>query len=149
MHLEELQTRIATSQLNTLIKAARDYLAEGRPLSSLNPVEARRLGLLPSFWVPEGGLGIFNPSASTQSGVTPNGLTLTGLNNGDVLLGVIASREVVRELASKYRRYSKLLDIVPLASVRAAGTEQQWILLLVYDRARLSRAAEQISMRCD
>jgi hypothetical protein len=147
--LEELQMRIASSQLNTLIIAARNYLAAGLPLANLNPAEAGRLGLLPPFWVAEGGLGIFNPSASPRSGVTLNGLTLIGLINGDILTGVVASQKVVRALAAKYRPYSKLLDLVPLAFVRGSGTEAPWMLLLVYDRAGLGRAAAQICMSRD
>lgn len=147
--LEELQKRIASSQLDTLIIAASNYLAARRPLGDLNPLAARRLGFLPPFWVPEGGLGIFNPSASTRSGVTLNGLILMGLNDGDILTGVVASQKVVRSLAAKYRHDSKLLNVVPLASVRGSGAEAPWILLLVYDRTGLGRAATEICMSRD
>jgi hypothetical protein len=125
--LSELETRIATAQMDTLTVAAQKYLSSGRPASNLNLVEAQRLRLLPPHWV------VLDPSGGTQ-----NSLVLKVTNDGNVLVGVVGSREVIQGLAGKYRPKAKKVEIAALAQIAAFAEHVGWILLVEYNRAQLA-----------
>jgi hypothetical protein len=72
-------------------------------------------------------------------------LVLTTLRNGDTLLGVIASQEVLQALGVRYRSYAKALEISPLAPSMLSTGDTRWILLLEYDRAQIALAAAKIT----
>jgi hypothetical protein len=128
-----LEMRIADIQLGALIHAAAQYIADGHPLPDLNPVTAQRLGLLPPRWI--SGVGIFDLHAPIH-----NGLVLTSTNNGDVLVGVIATYEIVSALADTYRPFAKKVEISPLIGIAGWAESSRWILLLDYDRSGLTSA---------
>ncbi len=136
----KLGQQMATAQLDTLIKAADEYLSTGHPLSDLNPVEVQRLGFLPPHWV--GGTGIVNPKWSLQ-----NGLMLSSWSNSDIVLGVIGERETVEHLAATHRPYAKEAAVSPLISTMAWAESTRWILLLEYDRGRLASAAAMMGRK--
>jgi hypothetical protein len=130
VNLNELGTHIATAQMDTLTIAAQKYLSSGRPASELSPLVAQRLHLLPPHWV------VLDPSGRTQ-----NSLVLKVTNDGNVLVGVVAAREVIQSLPGKYRREAKQVEIAPLAPI-AVSESVGWILLVEYDRPQLARAAD-------
>ena len=136
--LRDLETRIATAQLDTLIVAAAKYLSAGNRPSDLNPGAVQRLGLLPPYWV--SGTG-----QADLSGPVQNSLVLMTLRNGDTLLGVIASQEVLQALDVRYRPYAKALEISPLAPSMLSTGDTRWILLLEYDRPQIALAAAKIA----
>jgi hypothetical protein len=111
-----LEAKIAAIQLEALIHAAQRYFPDGHPLSDLNPVEVQRLGLLPPRWISS--VGIFNPRAPIQ-----NGLVLTSTANGDVLIGVLATREILDRLAETCRPYAKKAEITSLIGIAGLGGE--------------------------
>jgi hypothetical protein len=128
--LTELGQRIAMAQMDTLTIAANNYLSSGRPASELNLFAAQRLGLLPPHWV------VLDANGGTQ-----NYLLLTVMDNGNVLVGVIGSREVIQGLRDKYRPNSKQIEIMPLAPVATFAEHMGWILIVEYDRFELASAA--------
>ncbi len=129
-----LEARIIAIQLDTLINAAKKYLADGHPPSDLSPVEAQRLKLLPPYWA--SGVGALNPRASLV-----NGLVLSSLDNGDVLVGVMGARETIEALDPIYKPFARKAESSPLMSVAPGVESTRWILLLEYDRTQLARAA--------
>jgi len=135
-----LGARIAAIQLDALVHAAEQYVSDGHRLSNLNPVEAQKLGLLPPRWV--SGVAILDSHAPIQ-----NGLVLTSMTNGDVLLGIIASQEILNRLVGSYRPYAKKVEISALSQVAGWTESSRSILLMTYDRQQLSRAADVVSRR--
>ncbi len=129
-----LEARIVGVQLDTLINAAKKYLADGHPPSDLNPVEAQRLKLLPPYWA--SGVGALNPRASLV-----NGLALSSLRNGDVLVGAMGARGTIEALEPIYKPFAKKAEVSPLMPVAAGAESSRWIILLEYDRAQLASAA--------
>ena len=132
-----LETRMVVAQLDTLIDVANEYIADGRPLSDLNPFEAQRLGLLPPGWVSDN-------SAFDHRVAIQNGLVLTSMANGDVLVGAIASHEVLDKLVTRYRPMAKRVEVSPLLQAAAWAESTRSILLLEYDRAQLASAAARV-----
>jgi hypothetical protein len=130
-----LEARIVSSQLDTLFDAAAKYLAGGRSLQALNPVEIQNLGLLPPRWI--AGSGIYNPHSPIQ-----NGLVISATDNGDVLIGVVGARGTIEKLQEKYRAYAKAAEISSMMQAAAWVESSRWILLLECDREQLARAAE-------
>jgi hypothetical protein len=128
-----LEMRIADIQLGALIHAAAQYISDGHPLPDLNPVTAQQLGLLPPRWI--SGVGIFDLRAPIH-----NGLVLTSTGNGDVLVGVIATRAIVNALAEAYRPFAKKVETSPLIGIAGWAESSRWILLLEYDRSGLASA---------
>jgi len=120
-------------QLDTLIIAAENYVLSGRRLSDLNPVEAQRLGFVPRFWI--------------SSAPIPSRLGLKGLNNGDIVVAIIGSPEVIRSFADKYQSYAKVFEVSLLAPVVAFGHSEPSMLLLEYDPTQLARAAAMVRQR--
>ena len=135
-----LGARIVAIQLDALIHAAEQYISGGHRLSDLNPVAAQRLGLLPPRWI--SGVGIFDTHAPIQ-----NGLILTSIANGDVLVGVIGTREILDSLAESFRPSAKQVEISPLMQTAAWAESTRWILLLAYDRAGLASAAASVPQK--
>lgn len=133
-----LESRIVAAQLATLITAANQYLSDYRLRSDLNPRQVQRLGLLPPHWVPA--LEVFSSSGPLQ-----NGLVLTALNNGDVLLGVVGAENTIESLATIYKPYAKSIEASSLINRAGWAEYTRWILLMTYDRARLSRVAALVS----
>jgi hypothetical protein len=134
------ETRIADIQLGALIHAAARYVSDGRPLSDLSPIAAQRLGLLPPRWI--SGVGIFDPRAPIH-----NGLVLTSVPNGDVMVGVIATQEIIEALAGKYRTFAQKVEISPLIGIAGWAESSRWILLLDYDRSGLASAVARANAK--
>jgi hypothetical protein len=128
-----LEMQIAVSQLGALIHAAGQYISAGHPLADLSPIAVQRLGLLPPRWI--SGVGIFDPRAPIH-----NGLVLTTASSGDVVLGLIATQQIVNALAAKYRPFAKTVEMSPLIGIAGWAESSRWILLLDYDRAGLASA---------
>ena len=133
----ELEARIVAAQLDVLIQAAERFVSAGRPLSDLNPVEAQRLGLLPRYWA--SGVGVVNPRAPIQ-----NGLMLTSSASGDVLVGIIGTRETLDSLLRTHKPYANKSEISSLINIAGWAESSRSILLLQYDRTHLASAAAKI-----
>jgi hypothetical protein len=103
---KEVERAIAAERLDTLINAANAYFARGLGASKLNPVEAQRLGLIPPLWV--SGTSIYDRADAGQ-----NGMVLYSLNDKQILVGVLSSREVVEKLADQYRSIVREVQISP------------------------------------
>jgi hypothetical protein len=129
-----LERRMVAVQLGALISAAQKYLADGHPSSDLSPVEAQRLKLLPPHWA--SGVNALDPRASLV-----NGLVLSSVNNGDVLVGVMGARDTVEAVAPIYKPFAKKVEVSPLMPVAIWAESTQWILLLEFDPTRLGSAA--------
>jgi hypothetical protein len=135
-----LEARIASIQLNVLIHAAAQYVADGHPLADLNPVEVQRLGLLPPRWI--SGVSIYDPRAPIQ-----NGLVLTSMANGRVVVGVIGTHGVLSDLLDSYRTYAKQVELSPLLETADWAESTRWVLLLEYDSNRLASAVPRVRQR--
>ncbi len=135
-----LDAQVAAAQLDALIHAAQQYISGGHRLFDLNPVEAQRLGLLPPRWV--SGVYIFNQRAPIQ-----NGLVLTSMANGDVLVGVIAAPEILNQIVGNYRPYAKQIAISSLLQTAAWAESTRSLLLLEYAPTQLARAAAMAAQR--
>lgn len=130
-----LEQRIIAIQLDTLIEAAENYLLQGYPLTDLNPIEIQRLGLVPARWI--AGVSVYNLHGPIQ-----NGLVVTALEDGNILIGVVGTRDDLQGLADQYRTYAKMTEVSPLIQSTAWAESSRWILLLQCDREQLARAAE-------
>lgn len=128
----DIERRIVSFQLDTLITAAAKYLFDGHPLSDLSPGAAQRLGLLPARWA----------SSVNLRSPMQNGLALSSLKNGDVLIGVMGARETIESLANDYRSQAKNIEVSSLMQLGTSAESTRWILLLEFDRKQLARAAE-------
>lgn len=135
-----LEARIASIQLDALIYAAAQYVTNGHPLVDLNPVEVQRLGLLPPRWIC--GLAIFDQRAPLQ-----NGLILTSVGNGDILVGLIGTHEILSGLVQSYRTYAKQVELSPLTQMAAWAESSRWILLLAFDQTHLASVAAKVLQR--
>jgi hypothetical protein len=132
-----LQARIASAQLDAMTQAAWRYVSEGRRLADLNPVEVQRLGLIPPRWVTSA-LGL------DQHATLQNGLYLTSKANGDVVVGVVATPEILGRLAGTYRPYANKVEIWPLINISGFVESTQSLLLLEFNQQQLSRAATTV-----
>jgi hypothetical protein len=131
---KEVERAVAAERLDNLINAANVYFARGLSASQLNPVEAQRIGLLP----PLSASGtIYDPAAAGQ-----NGMVLTSLNDKQVLVGVLSSREVVEKLADEYRLSVKNVEVSPPVILTSSVADlEKWSVLMVIDRDQLARVA--------
>jgi hypothetical protein len=132
---KEVERAIAAERLDTLINAANAYFARGLGASQLNPVEAQRLGLIPPLWV--SGTSIYDRADAGQ-----NGMVLNSLNDRQVLVGVLSSREVVEKLADQYRSIVKEVQISPPVILTSSVADlEKWSVLMAIDRDQLARVA--------
>src|SRR5260370_13161313 len=81
----------AETRFDTLIAAARKYIADGRDPASLTPLAVQKLGLLPPNWVSD-------PDVATN-----NGLWLGPRDGGLIGVGAVGSFDAFKPLIAKYR----------------------------------------------
>src|SRR5260370_28218499 len=84
----------AETRFDTLIAAARKYLADGRDPASLTPLAVQKLGLLPPNWVSD-------PAVATN-----NGLWLGPRDGGFLGVRVVASHEALNPPHAQYRAHA-------------------------------------------
>jgi hypothetical protein len=131
---KEIERAVAAERLDNLINAAKVYFARGLSASQLNPVEAQRIGLLPPLWASG---TIYDLTAASQ-----NGMVLTSLNDKQVLVGVLSSREVVEKLADGYRLSVKNVEVSPPVILTSSVADlEKWSVLMAIDRDQLARVA--------
>ncbi len=87
----EMERLDAETRFDTLVAAARKYLADGRDPASLTPLAVQKLGLLPPNWVSD-------PDVATN-----NGLWLGPRDGGLIGVGVVGSYEALAPRIAKYR----------------------------------------------
>ncbi len=85
----EMERLDAETRFDTLVAAARKYLADGRDPASLTPLAVQKLGLLPPNWVSD-------PDVATN-----NGLWLGPRDGGLIGVGVVGSYEALAPLMER------------------------------------------------
>jgi hypothetical protein len=130
----EMERLDAETRFDTLIAAARKYLADGRDPASLTPLAVQKLGLLPPNWVND-------PDVATN-----NGLWLGPRDGGLIGVGVVGSYDALKPLIAKYRDdavqiyfpYPRALEGNP------KGNTFMRMLVMVFNREGLARAAARV-----
>ncbi len=131
----EMERRGNSARFDSLLLAARDYLATGASLDRLSPRRAEKLGLLA-------------PHSTNEAAVrTSNGLFLGPLGGGLIGVGVVGSYDALRTLIARYRAdaahiyfpYPRDLTDPP------HGDPFMRQLVIAFDRDGLARAAARIS----
>lgn len=130
----EMERRSNAARFAALLTAAQSYLANGHDLADLSPLNVARAGLLPINWVAEHDVR------------TRSGLYLAPWEGGKIAIGVVGSYDALRPLITKYRPdASGIFFPFPheLTDDQPKGDTFMRQLVLVFDRASLSRAARQ------
>ena len=63
------------------------------------------------------------------------------MDNGDVLIGVIAADKTLKRVVESYRPYANKVEISPLIGIAGFAESTRSILLIEYDRSHLEAAA--------
>jgi hypothetical protein len=138
IHPHELERRAAAARLTALINAADQYLRHGDNPDQLNPSAIARQGLIPKLW-----LAGPNTEGMLSRYMMENGLGLAVIG-GTILVGLRGSFEVLRDLAQVYASQAKKIAIFPPILSFSPAEQTQDILLMIFDREQLSRAAAQV-----
>ena len=125
----EMERRSDLARFATLLFAARGYLAQNRDLAQLTPMQAQRLGLLPSHWVTD-------PDVRTN-----NGLYLGPWDNNEVALGVTGSYWGLHPVIEKYRAAATQIFLpFPRKLIESPRGDTFRLLVMVFDRTGLTQA---------
>lgn len=139
----DMERQADSARFDALVVAANRYLQRGGTLADLTPSVAERLHLLPSDWL----VGLpLPPQLGQDAGPRfDKGLWLGPWRNGETGVGLAGSYAAVKPLIDKYRGAASgiFFPYPQLLSVRAER-EGRWLLVMVFDRAQLSRAAARI-----
>jgi hypothetical protein len=127
----EMERLDAETRFDTLVAAARKYLADGRDPASLTPLAVQKLGLLPPNWVSD-------PDVATN-----NGLWLGPRDGGLIGVGVVGSYDALAPLIAKYRDGAvQIYFPYPRALAgNPKGNTFMRMLVIVFNREGLARAA--------
>jgi hypothetical protein len=130
----EMERLDAETRFDTLLAAARKYLADGRDPASLTPLAVQKLGLMPPNWVSD-------PDVATN-----NGLWLGPRDGGLIGVGVVGSYEALTPLITKYREdAAQIYFPYPRAlAVNPKGNTFMRMLVIVFNREGLARAAARV-----
>ncbi|HLW72015.1 MAG TPA: hypothetical protein VKS22_15490 [Candidatus Binataceae bacterium] len=118
----------AEARFVALLTAARGYLVAGNDLSTLTPLRAQKLRLLPPNWVTD------------RDVRTNNGLYLGPGPDGKIAVGVVGSYDALQPLIEKYRAHaSKILFPYPKElSGAPQGDTFMRLLVMTFDRDALA-----------
>ena len=95
--------------LDTLVRAANGWLAQGRSLSSLTPLKAQREGLLPAQWLTgptSAGWSIVNTSLPWNDPRYFCGVWLGPMKRGLVGVGIYGPDDAMAPALARYRPYA-------------------------------------------
>ena len=140
----EMERQADAMRFDTLIVAANRYLQSAGTLAGLTPPVAERLHLLPAGWLVGPPLPPYYWSQDPEPRLD-KGIWLGRWRNGETSVGLLGSYAAVRPLIDKYRGaasqiyfpYPEPLSATPEVNGRS-------LLVMVFDRAQLSRAAARI-----
>jgi hypothetical protein len=131
-----LEMLITADKLNTLITATEKLVERGTPPANVNPLEAAQQSLLPLKWTT-------GPNTDQHVKALQNGLLMAGIGNGKWMIGVLGSRDTLEDLRPSYAANAQRIEIEPPAPIsNSAADASQSLLLLIYDRNGLARAAK-------
>lgn len=140
----EMERQADATRFDTLIIAANRYLQSAGTLADLTPPVAERLHLLPAGWLVGPRLPTYYWSQDPEPRLD-KGIWLGSWRNGETSVGLLGSYAAVRPLIDKYRGaasqiyfpYPEPLSANPQVNGRS-------LLVMVFDRAQLSRAAARL-----
>jgi len=131
-----LDAQITTDKLNALITATEKLVERQTPLADVNPLEAARQGLLPLTWVT-------GPNTDQQIKTLQNGLLMAAIGNDKWMIGVLGPQDTLEGLEPAFAANAQRVEIEPPAPIsKSVADASQSLLLLVYDRNGLARAAK-------
>lgn len=133
-----MERRAVNARFAALIAAAQKYLAQGGDPAVLTPMRAQQLGLLPPNWVRD-------RDVRTNNGLYLGPWKEARRKDEMIAAGVVGSYDAVASIVAKYRSnaarvffpYPKELTGFP------RGDNFMRLLVIVFDRAGLARAASQ------
>jgi hypothetical protein len=133
-----LDALITAAKLNALIAATETLVERGTQLANVNPLEAARQGLLPLTWTT-------GPNTDQRIKALQNGLLMAGIGNDRWIIGVLGSPDTLERLRPSFAENAQRIEIEPPAPVsKSAADASQSLLILVYDRNGLARAAKSV-----
>ena len=132
----EMETRSDGERFDALVNAASRYLADGHDLAALEPALVQRLGLLPPGWVHYSKVLAFNA------------LWVGPWKDRDVSIGITGSYAGLKPLIEKYRGDALRIYFPFPTELRNAANvpEGSYVLMMMFDRAGLARAAAKASV---
>ncbi len=139
----DMERQADSTRFDALVVGANRYLQRGGTAAALNPSVAERLHLLPAGW-------LVGPPLPPHWGQDPEprldrGLWLGPWSNGETGVGLAGSYPAVKPLIDKYRgAASRIYFPYPELLSATAHRDGRWLLVMVFDRAQLSRAAARI-----
>jgi hypothetical protein len=133
----EMQRRNCEARFAALLTAARDYLVAGRDPAALTPLRAQQLGFLPQNWVKDVDVR------------THNGLYLGPWSDDNIAVGVVGSYDALRPLIDRYHADASLIFFPYPKKFTSppSGDTFMRLLVIVFERAALARAAAKIGNR--
>jgi hypothetical protein len=131
-----MEQRVAAARFAALIAAAQKYLAQGCDPAALTPMRAQQLGLLPPN-------SVRDPDVRTNNGLYLGPWKDAQRKDEMIAAGIVGSYDAIAPIVAKYRSnatrvlfpYPKELTGFP------RGDNFMRLLVIVFDRAALSRAA--------
>ena len=140
----DLERQADSTRFDALVVAANTYLQRNGALAGLSPPVADSMGLLPAGWL----VGPPLPPYYWSQGVElrlDKGLWLGPWRDGEVSVGLEGSYAAIKPLIEKYRSAaSQIYFPYPDQLSETSQKDGSGLLVIVFDRAQLSRAALQI-----
>jgi len=140
----DLERQADSTRFDALVVAANTYLQRNGALAGLSPPVADSMGLLPTGWL----VGPPLPPYYWSQGVElrlDKGLWLGPWRDGEVSVGLEGSYAAIKPLIEKYRSAaSQIYFPYPDQLSETSQKDGSGLLVIVFDRAQLSRAALQI-----
>ncbi len=138
---EQMEQRAKLAQFAFLLDAADEFLARGGQLAELAPRRAQGMGLIPAEWG-----GYRAAGESLRRGYhhwTRNGLWLGARGEDAVGVGVVGTRRQVQPIIDHYTDFAREVIFPDRASPPTPAGREQALLVMVFGRERLARAARQ------
>jgi hypothetical protein len=131
----EMETRADRERFDTLVAAVERYLVTDHELAALNPNVANRLGLIPPGWVHYDKVLAFNA------------LWIGPWKDNGVSIGITGSYAALRPLIERYRGEATRIYFPFPTELRdhAIAPEGSYVLMMMFDRAGLARAAAKVA----
>jgi hypothetical protein len=140
----DLERQADSTRFDALVVAANTYLKRNGALAGLSPPVADSLGLLPAGWLVGPRLPPYYWSQGAELRLD-KGLWLGPWRDGQVSVGLEGSYAAVKPLIEKYRSAAGQIYF-PYPEQLSGSSEKDGsgLLVIVFDRGQLSRAALQI-----
>jgi hypothetical protein len=140
----DLERQADSTRFDALVVAANKYLQRTGSLDDLTPHVADNLGLLPTGWLVGPPLPPYYWSQGSELR-RDKGLWLGPWRDGEASIGLEGSYDAIKPLIDKYRgAASEIYFPYPDQFSETSDKDGSALLVMVFDRAQLSRAAAQI-----